>query len=1428
MSTITHWMNDPRKWAFMAFAMLLVTVQAGAQILPAEVDMNLGPSTTKDEPSNVVLDLSVEFPTVGAAYRNNYDPAVTYIGYWDSKACYRYKDTATGAPLSGNYFFRSNSVDKNGNCNNSTPKNEYSGNLLNFAASSAIDILRLALTGGNREIDTTDTTILARAYLRQGWNVTGNSYFPVRTINSNLVGKQLPSAPSGTTVGASIYAGSCQNFVWLSTSSSASGCAGSQAAYTIKFGGYYNTNTSSNRNAYNAGSDSWAKWDWSAYNVMTDDPNWCQNPQNYYSGMPKPGDTRPDKDYFNSCTRVTNSNASVFLGYMHARVKVCEPSDAAARKSNGDELCTQYPSGHYKPVGQVQLKSDLAKFGVFAYTADGNFENNGAKRYGGVMRAPLASIGPTVNSSTGVTSTNPDAEWNNTTGVYITKPRTTSNGVASYTQAPKNGAINYLNGFGTLDPNNLGYYKEYDSFGGMYLESLRYFAGETAPDSNAISGADSYADNFPYYTTWKDPISNACQRNNYILAIGDVNTWDQASIKGKTIAGSDLETWLTRVKNFEQGTTASFTGADGVPVNTRGNPDPRTIGGSGQTLTRQMMAGAAYAAHTQPIRSDTKEGQSLASLRVNTFAIDVDEGGNGTLDSSSRGIQPRDSSLYLMGKYGWFDNSTKYENGTYAGKTDNHPFTSTAPNATPYDNNKWQDPAAPKTPDGYVIASQADRMLEGIKKFFNAIKPERATIYGSALSNSAFNSNATSAGLYIPTFSPLRWTGSLQRFGFHFSLTQDANGNVTGSSLQKGNLEWDAGKILTEASMLTAPVSPAQVIPSQRKIFTLNPGNQGGAGSGQAFSTANWSGLDIDFQNALKQDWSATTGTPPAVQPTTRDTAYALRVIDYIRGVRDSEQLEGSTDPNRTMRARTSIMGDVIHTGPVYKKSANPEYSGGNYGAFAATQKTRTAVVYIGANDGMLHAFKADAGSDGGKELFAYIPRAVAENLNRLPNPAYSHIPFVDGQLTVDEAQITDTSAGTAVQNWKTLLVGGMGGGAQGIYALDVTDPDNFSAGNVLFEFTDAHDPDIGNINTAPSLVKIRTVDSNGANPLFKWYVAVSSGFNNFAIDGAGKYSTTGDQALFLLSVDKKPNESWQQNTNWFKIKVSASSGLSNPGIGKGLYGDAQIFYAGDTSGALWKFDLQDGLQIGTAPTYKKNKNGQPVPLAIARANASAPAQPITTVPQIAPTPRGGNIVMFGTGKFMESTDTSDSSQQGIYGIWDDLTLNDSNYEIDQRKLYARTINQSTLIATGNANFTYGTGTGKYRGWYVQMVKSGERIITDGALGTGYIAFSSLLPDDGCGSTGAGRLYQLNTLYGSGITSTPTDSYLGRPIIAFTDESANENTYGERSITGRRKVSLNSTPIAVSSDGSLRTGANKTITLNATGRISWREIKNFK
>ena len=211
----------------------LIIAGSSAQTTPtnATVDLSLGPIATSAQAVNIALALSVEFPTVGAAYRTpDYSHTTVYLGYFDATGCYAYKDGSAGAPIGGQYFYRTGNVDASGYCDNaSSGAGKYSGNLLNYVTASSIDLLRYALTGGNRVVDTADTTILERAYLRNVWNLH-NSNFPSKRIPAALVGKVTPAMtkPTGEAVTGDVIAGGCWDRVYFGTSSTSVGCANAE------------------------------------------------------------------------------------------------------------------------------------------------------------------------------------------------------------------------------------------------------------------------------------------------------------------------------------------------------------------------------------------------------------------------------------------------------------------------------------------------------------------------------------------------------------------------------------------------------------------------------------------------------------------------------------------------------------------------------------------------------------------------------------------------------------------------------------------------------------------------------------------------------------------------------------------------------------------------------------------------------------------------------------------------------------------------------------------------------------------------------------------------------------------------------------------------------------------------------------------------
>ena len=1582
----------------------MLVAGSGAQTTPIpSVDLSLGPLTVTAQAVNIALALSVEFPTAGAAYRSGtYDHAQEYLGYWDPKGCYEYFDANDTSLLKGEYFRRTGSVDSSKYCNTSGSGTGYSGNVLNYAATSSIDLLRYALTGGNRALDVANKTVLGRAYLPSNFGgIRNGTYFPQKQVNPDLVGKVTPPfvTPGATSnYTGTVYFNSCNNLMYVGNVSTGGDCAtpgntnifaplvpNLNSTPTIQYFPFVPTNTASTIYVLDpTGSKQWVRSapeakttvmptgtdpvagtlvpeavsptprnmavvtgtsttpqrtgdNLSSYSYIptglltnvippTDAPDrsiqsyvWQANTgahgTAYYEGIKEELNssnwgsagavgTPSDNTTHRVCRSGSGSNvtnvrlrinslddkcpdagngsninniqtyrlytrmaqykayirtplynyyqetptwyqASIGTGYkaytngsspakMKAYVQVCDNAEGPTRQgSDGVRFCKRYPnetasSGVYKPIGELQTRAEGVRVSAFGYALE-----NGNGRYGGVLRAPMKFLGSQYRDTSGVLQSNTQAEWNATTGIFITDPLNAAGGSSAFPAgAPAfttSGVTNYLNNFGST-----GIYKSNDPVGELYYETLRYFQG-LQPTDAAVANLTTAAmyDNFPIYKTWTDPIENGCQRRNFVLAIGDVNTHYDKQVPGHkspdgvaetttdparavaTIRGSATKTfnaveWTKLLTGFETGVSYPYTDFLGRAQNTLGNPN--VVSGNttleskatGSQSSAYYWAGAAYWANTQPIREDslTVDGktQSLKDIRVKTFTIDVDEGGNGLIDGNTRGIKPRNSSFYLAGKYGWFSDAND----------DGNPFKTSGGQIN---NKEWEDPSLANVPDGYALASQAQRMIAGIRKFFASVSAQSGTVSVSSLSSQRFSTSSPNGDLYAPRFDSRDWSGTIIKSSLALNTTTN-----TIDALQ--NVAWDAGTILTAGSTLassTAAVDP-YVKPAERKIFTYR--RQASSNPGIAFTPENLDQFDAVMRDGLNAN--PATGTA--------DSLGALRV-SYLRGDRSQEGAASNA-----FRRRASLMGDIINSGPVYKKDADPSLVGDDdYLAFSRTAATRTAALYVGANDGMLHALRA---SDG-KELFAYIPLAVAKNLNQLTSVAYQHRPFVDGVPQVGEAKL-----GTA---WRTVLASGMGGGAQGIFALDVTNPNTFGDGStggskVLFEFTDQDDPMMGNVVTQPKIVKLKIpASTTGGTPSYKWFVAVGSGYNNYVNDGSGRYSTTGDQALFLLGLDKTPGESWTEGTNYFKIVVPAAStslanGLANPGFLVGGAGETTTIYGGDLQGQLWKFDFTEGLSSANISSNKivKLDAGAKKPLFTALDSAGTTRQPITIAPVITTAKQRGVMVVFGSGKFIEQTDASSSGTQTIYGIWDSGGTATSDYGLRRSDLQQQIAAESTSAVTITAaNFALGTGSGEKRGWYFDLPNGRERIAVEGDQGLTSVTLNSIIPSGDCSGDGNGRSYTLNSLTGAAAGTIQVSSSIGllsRPNYISLEL---DNTYTTRRADGTRKYTVRDTVV---STGTRLTSAgnvgSQTTTPTASqitaGRISWREIRNFK
>ena len=1291
---------------------------------------------------NLTIALSVEFPTVGQTYRDSFDTNKEYVGYFDPKACYR---SILSNGTNGNYFdWQTNKGTVAAIC----PSSQFDGNFMNWASSSAIDIMRYGLTGGNRSIDDSNTTIVDRAYLPD-YFYNNSSYFSVKFISNAQIDGRVELSKNNFPNGMWIY--NCRDRIYFANAQDTNALGVSSCAAPFGVAGALSPNLIKSNN---------------------------NNSGNFYQIR----------------NLVCDSNSANNRRMLY---------DPQTKKWSG--LCLQYPSGKYKPVGQFQVNSDNLRVSVLGYLQD-----DSRLRYGGVLRAPLKYLGP--NNFDGnfnlSTAANARSEWNETTGVFAVNPQ---NGDADYGDQGfgQSGAINYINKFGTLDPLALGKYKSLDPVSELYYEAVRYLQG-LQPTSTATFGvtgniaSKTLQENFPVYTRWVDPFTGfndgtdttkSCLRNS-ILTIADIFTHSDRSLPGNTVTTNDdfargvatspaldVPYWTNVVGSFESKSTSTASlsyidslGRSQLAGNLSSNLlypalDGAAAVNTGATGGSYYMAGLAYWANTQIFRTD------LPKARIKTYSIDVNENNASNFPSTRRTSQ-----LYLAAKYGGFDDSA-------AGNTGN-PFAGG-------NNVLWQ--GADGDAKNYFVVSDAAKFLDSIADVFARVVEETGSIAGGAISTQRLTVGQAGA-VFQARFNPVAnfWSGKLLRY----PLSLD----TAGTSLVIGSTEtWEAGKVLTTDAAADNGASRNIVIGSPIGLqATVMP---------TSFTWANLAQTHKDNLNKL-----------PYSSPAVTDT-LGINRLSYLRGSR-ADEIKPAT-PSALFRPRDSILGDIVNSGLVYMGTPSSAVTGVGYNAFFEANKTRSPVIFVNANDGMLHAFYDNTG----KEAFAYIPGFVAGGLNQLSAPLYKHTIFNDATPAVAEAYV-----GT---EWRSVLVSGVGAGGQGLYALDVTNPAGFSSNNVMWEFTDRDSPDMGNVIGTPKILKMRTSAFN-ATPAFKYYAVVASGANNYKLDGFA--STSGNPSLFIIDLSRKPSDfpteaPWTEGTNFWRIELPQAS----TAIAKGLVGFTTVenfqtgatesLYAGDLQGNVWKLDFT--LKGTGSLTNNANTNFTAFNFKAGTTNnffaavdSAGTPQPITGEPVVTNAFFDSKLVSFGTGKYLETADTSVPS--GVTNTF--YTLLDKSAAVSGRSvLQTGSVSISGTVTV--PTFVYGTpptGTSTLKlGWYVDLDRSiGERQISDITGAFNQLFFGSLFPTKGSCGEGGGRFYAVNALNGNGISEQSQVGILAAPLILEIGATGltNSDTSGQR--TANRKIAV----ITQGSKGLkvAATGGGGLSYSQQVGRLSWRQMNNYQ
>lgn len=822
---------------------------------------------------------------------------------------------------------------------------------------------------------------------------------------------------------------------------------------------------------------------------------------------------------------------------------------------------------------------------------------------------------------------------------------------------------------------------------------------------------------------------------------------------------------------------ANFSYAQPSPVDVY-----RAIGDSDQRVSTLSPARINGVAGSR-INADGGCNRCLSANGWDTGGVPVDQRGRPSVAvydvDGSAGETLRDPMWYAA-KWGGFDdldrNGRPSGLGEWARRNRSRPPYASMPDA---------EAAKVVPPDNYFFASNPGQLPKALRDALVVADESNLSRSGLTMTSRVLTPDGDRTGTRAFTASFTGdWTGEVTAWGF------DANG----VPVPRAN----ASERLTSRN------------PNSRLILTR------GASGGVPFE---WARIDSGLRASLNVD--PVTGLV--------DGRGAAR-LDYLRGVPDGEQRNGGAFRDRSRR-----LGDVVNSTPAYvgaprmvHRIGSPDSS---YDAFRSANASRRPMVYVGANDGMLHGFDVATM----EERIAYVPRMLGDSLRYLTDPGYEHRFYVDGSPFSADVKVDGA--------WKTLLFSSVGAGGQGLFALDVTAPDAFSASAAStiarWEFSDANDADLGYVlgrvtprgDLTPNQI-LRQRDGTA------WLVIG----NGVASDSSDTSVGTGGAWLFVIRAAGPVGASWQRGVDYFKIRAGNqnANGLGMPFlVDNDNDGVVDTAYAGDLRGNVWKFDLSSSQPS----SWSVALGGRP--MFVAR-NADGTVQPITAAPVAAPLDRriGGTFVVVGTGKYYEKADSSSVDRQTVYGLWDNGSVISGRGQLVEQTLsaasgaYRDLTSHNVCVSTRQAGCA-DAGAGRLvRGWYIDLATGGgapaERVIFNPSVDeSADLLVTTTIPGnlDSCDGDGVTWFIRLSLMSG-GSLKVPLYDTNGDGRITTADRTASAvrtpgGGGGEPARVRRVPGPGEGTPpcFVAQGDDAGQIGRVRTACARVdTGRLNWREI----
>ena len=784
--------------------------------------------------------------------------------------------------------------------------------------------------------------------------------------------------------------------------------------------------------------------------------------------------------------------------------------------------------------------------------------------------------------------------------------------------------------------------------------------------------------------------------------------------------------------------------------------------------------------------------------------------------------------------------------------------------------------AALNSRGAFFVATDPSSLVQQLTAIINSILARSQASAGETASGSILPAVGTDNG-FSGGYDSGSWSGYL------FKFVLDLNTAVATSA------EWDAGCTLTGGTFTAIPpttttqpsgsclvsVPPPAYSATARAIFTSTVSS--GKLVGVPFAYASLSSADKAYL-----DLDPTTTDPNGSTGVVTGTADGNGTdrVDYLRGQRKNETAPTTETKPRQFRIRKSLLGPVINSQATYEAgpgggfsdlypAGSPEQAAAapcTAGLTAAgcnsyekyvkdntTTHPRPPVVYVGANDGMLHAFDASGTTaTDGKELWAYVPNLLYSNgqLDQLTNTTSTLTTTVDDTPVIQDAFIPTPSDTTT--KWRTILIGSLRLGGRGIYALDISDQtqpanDTAAASKFMWEFTNQNDSDLGYTYASANVARIRC-GSGSSTPTNcttggTWVVLVASGYYPQTLQVQSKTYGVNSAPDTAPGATANITHLWVLNAGTGALikKIDTTStaisyGLSTPTVVDfGLDQIDDISVAGDLAGNLWRFDLSDPdpSKWGVVNMFQAYTN-------TSSCSTSNPTgigcEPITVQPEaFADTTTGSVIYVLGSGSYLGPTDRTASSVLGtnhFFGIRDygsSGTGSPNGYPIKEADLVTQTLTQD---ASNNRLITAGAVPTTKAGWMIPLNVTGvqgERDVVKATplFSAGVAVLTSLIPganNDPCTPGRLGAVMAVDASSG-GPAVVPPGTPSGSAVVVGA-EVTNPPAVGSSVVVSP----IGGGSVIIPGVGIVGGGTNGSFTINGGlpvwRRTSWRELLN--